>query len=379
MIKSALACLIFAGNGVLASQFVSRIVVPLPKLMKFSEATAACEAEGLQLARFKADEAIDYATATLVEKNLDRVWIGGMGADERNQLALEVFEGLPIVFKVEQVFDEEKMLAVLCEPVGESAGAISEASVTAGEAADATVDVTISADSTVDVASIEEPLTELNLCQIEEQSNESSSEDENANINNVPAEVICTFKVDLADNSVQITDTQEDENGVDLIKSKGEGRRDGCSRSYRRSRRSKSSSESCGRHRRHYGRCKGYRKHRGGYRRKSKCSSSSSSCSSSSSSCSSSSSSTCASSFSCDPFCPTGSSSSSESRCHRKSKRHHKKRSNRRPFGRNLRSISSSRSSSSSSSEDCGSGRCGGVLRSSKKFFREIRLSQRIH
>ena len=100
-----------------ASEMVSRIVVPLPTLMTFSEASNACEAEGLKLAEFESKEGMDYVTASLVEKNLDRVWIGGMGEDRRKQLVLQVFEGQPIVFKVEQETDEMKMLAVLCEPL----------------------------------------------------------------------------------------------------------------------------------------------------------------------------------------------------------------------------------------------------------------------
>ena len=342
MFKSSLVLSLVVG-GVLASESVSRIVVPLPKLMKYSEAAKACEAEGMKLTRFTPEENIDYATATMVENNLDRVWIGGMGEDERKQLALEVFEGQPIVFKVEQILDEEKMLAVLCEP------------------------------SFSPVKPLEESIQNLNIKEEEK----------------VSEVVICKFEVNQEEKSVQVI--SEEDNGIDLIKCKG--RRSRCGRSAR-SRRSSICSKSCSSssssssecerrpHRRNHYR---YERH-GGYRRNrrshSKCSSSSSStCSSTSSSSCTSSSENCSDNFSCSPYDPTGSSSSSssESKCRkprrscRKPKRHHSKSHHSKS---DKKSSSSSTSSSSSSSEECGTGLCH---RSSKRFFREIRLTQRIH
>lgn len=351
MLKSSLVLSLVFG-GAMTSELVSRIVVPLPKLMKYSEAAGACEAEGMQLARFTAEENIDYATATMLEKNLNKAWIGAMGTDERKQLALEVFEGQPIVFKVEQVEDEVKMLAVLCEPNF----------------------------STVK-PSLEESIQELVLEEVKLEADEPETEAEAEKEESTPEVVICKFEVDQEEKSVQVIEGED--NGIDLVKSKGGRSQCGRSgRSRRSSRCSRSSSSDCERRRRR--RNREYER-RGGYRRdrrhrRSRCSrsSSSSSCSSSSSSCSSSSSSSCAGSdnFSCSPFDPTGSSSSSSSSSSRRSCRRSRRSCRRgsRRIGRN-RSSSCSSSSSSSSSEECGTGLC---RRNSKRFFREIRLTQRV-
>jgi hypothetical protein len=357
MLKSSLFLSLIFG-GALASELASRIVVPLPKLMKYSEAAAACESEGMQLVRFTTEENVDYAAATMVEKNLDRVWIGAMGADERKKLAMEVFEGQPIVFKVEQIEDEEKMLAVLCEPNF----------------------------STVK-PSLEESLQNLDIEVVKSEDEtdlDPVTEKDDDRYNTEPDVIICKFEVDQEEKSVQVI--EGDDNGIDLVKSKG-----GLSRyRYRRSSRcSRSSSSSdCERspRRRHY-RHKGH----GGYthrhrRSRGNCSrsSSSTSCSSSSSSsCPSSSSSsscansfdTCSDNFSCSPFDPTGSSSSSSSKSKCKNSRPScRRKPKRRSRKSNIKSSSSS--SSSSSSEDCGTGLC---RRNSKRFFREIHLTQRIH
>lgn len=372
MFRALACCLLITGSGVFASELVSsRITVPLPQLMKYADAAAACEAEGMQLARFNAEEAIEYTTATLVQKNLDRVWIGAMGADERAQLALEVFEGVPIVYKVEQIADADKMLAVLCEP--KSTAVESEMK------------------SESDLVSIEESIKDLNLVQAEEEavtpimisSVTIATTDVTEDTKDAATEVvICTFEVDNETESVvQIESQNQEDDGIDLIKSKGtkgcgrSRRSSRCSRSSSECRRSRSSSssssEECGRRQRR--RNRGYRRKNRGYRRRNN------NCSRSSSS---STSSTCASSFSCDPFCPTGSSSSStsESRFNRRSRNNRQNRRSSRNNGRSSRNCRSSSSSSpsSSSSEDCGTGRCG-LGRTSRKFFREIRLSQRIH
>ncbi len=360
-------------GSAMASEMVSRIVVPLSKLMKYSEAAGACEHEGMRLVRFSSEkESIEYATATLVEKNLDRVWIGAVGEDERDRLALEVFEGKPVTFKIEQIYDEEKMLAVLCEPVF----------------------MTV---QTEPITNLDEDLKELAI-ETTEQADEKSVVSVEQGITEViktEEVVICKFEVDPIDQSVQIMGEETMFEDIDLIKSKGHGHNT-CSRSRRScSSSSSSSSSSCERPRRQYG-YRGKRRNHRGYRRnrrsgsgcsrRSRSCTSSSSSSSSSSSCSSSSSSECAGSdYSCDPC--ERSSSNSDRKC-RRFKRHGRKsqrksrRSNRnRRSGCSSSSSSSSCSSSSSSSssrESCGTGRCGSV-RGEGKFFREIRLSQRIH
>jgi hypothetical protein len=369
-----LGAIIVAGSGVFAAEMVSRIVVPLPKLMKYEEAAGACEAGGMKLVRFADEESMDYIAATLIEKNLDRVWIAGRRTDDRKQLALEVFEGLPITYRIDQIVDQEKMLAVLCEPSAQERNPSEAVLILAEETTDSTspgspksekrlspstINITlVSSQPSSPVAETEHSselpkIEDLKLSEIVvEADGQNEMENESKDV------VICTFDVVESSESAKSGSEKAEEEGdetvevIDTIKSKSGTSR----RRRRRSCESSSRSTSCSRNRRY---------------RRSRCSSTSSS--------------ECESSFTCDPFDPSGSSSSSSSsncrirRRGRSGRNYSRRQGSRRCERRNRRCDPSQTSSttSSSSSENCGTGRCG-TSRRSNRFHREIRLSQRI-